>query len=277
LTIQEALQQGTQLLGQASISAPRLNAEVLLAHATGHDRAWLYAHSDEPLVELWWIHYGRYLHERLSGKPTQYITKRQEFFGREFLVTPDVLIPRPETEHLVEAAIEKLTPGLGPVIDVGCGSGAIAVSIALEARTIVIASDISVAALRIADRNRKQLNAPVHLVASDVLSAFEDRSAAMIVSNPPYVPENDKAVTQREVRDYEPHIALFGGPDGFDIYRRLISDAARVLRPGGWLLMEIAYNASERIREMLRPPWRDIEIRTDLAGFARVALARLPE
>lgn len=277
MTIQEALQQGTRLLEQADIAAPRLNAEVLLAHATGHDRAWLYAHGDETLIELWWIHYGRYLHERLSGKPTQYITKRQEFYGREFLVTPDVLIPRPETEHLVEAAIDKLAPGDGPVIDVGCGSGAIAVSIALETGATVIGCDISVPALRVADRNRKRLNAQVQLVASDVLSAFKNRSAAMIVSNPPYVPENDTAVTQREVRNHEPHIALFGGLDGFEVYRRLIADATRVLRPGGWLLMEIAYNASGRIREMLGPPWRDVEIRTDLAGLPRVALARLPQ
>jgi release factor glutamine methyltransferase len=277
LTIREALRQGTRLLEQAGIPAARLNAEVLLAHAAGHDRAWLYAHGDEELIELWWIHYGRYLHERLSGKPTQYITKRQEFYGREFLVTPDVLIPRPETEHLVEAAIEKLAPGAGPVIDVGCGSGAIAISVALETGAAVIGSDISVAALRVADRNRRRWNAQVQLVASDVLSAFRDGCSAMILSNPPYVPESNKEVTQREVRDYEPHIALFGGPDGFDLYRRLIADAARVLRPGGWLLMEIAYNASGRIRDILGSSWRDVEIRTDLAGLPRVALARLSE
>lgn len=277
MTIREALRQGTRLLEQAGIPAARLNAEALLAHAAGHDRAWLYAHSDEELIERWWIHYGRYLHERLSGKPTQYITKRQEFYGREFLVTPDVLIPRPETEHLVEAAIEKLAPGAGPIVDVGCGSGAIAVSVALETGASVIGSDVSEAALRVADRNRRRWNAPVQLVASDVLSAFRDGCSAMILSNPPYVPENDKAVVQREVRDYEPHVALFGGPDGFEIYRRLIADAARVLRPGGWLVMEIAYNASGRIRDMLGSPWRDVEIRTDLAGLPRVALARLSE
>jgi len=277
LTIREALRQGTRLLEQAGIPAARLNAEVLLAHAAGHDRAWLYAHGDEELIELWWIHYGRYLHERLSGKPTQYITKRQEFYGREFLATPDVLIPRPETEHLVEAAIEKLAHGAGPVIDVGCGSGAIAISVALETGAAVIGSDISVAALRVADRNRRRWNAQVQLVASDVLSAFRDGCSAMILSNPPYVPESNKEVTQREVRDYEPHIALFGGPDGFDLYRRLIADAARVLRPGGWLLMEIAYNASGRIRDILGSSWRDVEIRTDLAGLPRVALARLSE
>jgi release factor glutamine methyltransferase len=277
LTIQQALQQGTKLLEEASITAPRLNAEVLLAHATGHDRSWLYAHGDETLIELWWIHYGRYLHERLSGKPTQYITKRQEFYGREFVVSPDVLIPRPETEHLVEAALEKLISPTASIIDVGCGSGAIAISLALETGRTVIGADVSVAALTVADQNRQRLNAPVRLVAADLLLSFRDRSASLIACNPPYVPENDKALTQREVRDYEPHVALFGGPDGLDIYRRLIADAWRVLQPGGWLLMEIAYNASEPIQQMLQPRWSEIGIRTDLAGLPRVALARLPQ
>ena len=276
MTIQEALQQGTKLLEDASVSAPRLNAEVLLAHATGHERSWLYAHGDETLIELWWIHYGRYLHERLSGKPTQYITKRQEFYGREFVVSPDVLIPRPETEHLVEAALEKITSPAS-IIDVGCGSGAIAISLALETGRTVTGADISLAALKVADQNRRRLNASVHLVASDLLSSFRDRSASLIACNPPYVPENDKALTQREVRDYEPHVALFGGLDGLDIYRRLVLEARRVLQPGGWLLMEIAYNASEPIRQMLQPQWPEIGIRTDLAGLPRVALARLPQ
>jgi release factor glutamine methyltransferase len=277
LTIQQALQQGAKLLEDASVTAPRLNAEVLLAHATGHDRSWLYAHGDETLIELWWIHYGRYLHERLSGKPTQYITRRQEFYGREFVVSPDVLIPRPETEHLVEAALEKLGSPSASIIDVGCGSGAIAVSLALETGRAVIGADVSLDALRVSDQNRRRLAAPVHLVASDLLSSFRDRSASTIVCNPPYVPENDKTLTQREVRDYEPHLAVFGGPDGLDVYRRLIAEAWRVLAPGGWLLMEIAYNASEPIRRMLQPQWSEIGIRTDLAGLPRVALARLPQ
>jgi release factor glutamine methyltransferase len=189
-----------------------------------------------------------------------------------------VLIPRPETEHLVEAALEKLTPPPpASIIDVGCGSGAIAISLALETGRAVIGADISVGALKVADQNRRRLSARVHLVASDLLSSFRDRSASLIVCNPPYVPENDKALTQREVRDYEPHIAVFGGPDGLDIYRRLIDDARRVLQPGGWLLMEIAYNASEPIRQMLQPRWSEIGIRADLAGLPRVALARLPQ
>ena len=125
VNLQTALLQGQQLLEDARIAAPRLTAEVLLAHAIGCERAWLYAHSDEELREVWWIHYGRYLHERMKGKPTQYITGRQEFYGREFRVTPDVLIPRPETEHSVEAALRSM-PRRDTILDIGTGSGAIA-------------------------------------------------------------------------------------------------------------------------------------------------------
>src|ERR1700687_4595468 len=126
MNIHTALLQGQKLLDDAKISAPRLTAEVLLAHVIGCERSWLYAHSDEELRELWWIHYGRYLHERIQGKPTQYITGHQEFFGRDFRVTPDVLIPRPETEHVVQAALE-LATATSRVVDIGAGSGAIAI------------------------------------------------------------------------------------------------------------------------------------------------------
>src|SRR5215468_5835433 len=119
MDVRTALKQGQDLLEEAKVSAPRLTAEVLLAHAIGCDRAWLFAHSDEELKELWWIHYGRYLHQRIQGTPTQYITGLQEFYGRDFRVTPDVLIPRPETEHVIEAA---LPHARGRVLDVGTGS-----------------------------------------------------------------------------------------------------------------------------------------------------------
>src|SRR5579862_276390 len=145
MTLHTALLQGAQILEEASIAAPRLTAEVLLAHAIGRERVYLYAHPEEELSEIGWIHYGRYLRERLDGKPTQYITKRQEFYGREFRVGPDVLIPRPETEHLVEASIAKIRPG-DVVLDVGAGSGAIAITLALETRGRIFATDISLAA-----------------------------------------------------------------------------------------------------------------------------------
>src|SRR5258708_1442251 len=147
MTVRTALLQGQQLLEKANVGEPRLTAEVLLMRATGHDRAWLYAHGNDELIELWWIHYGRYLHERIEGQPTQYITGRQEFYGREFRVTPDVLIPRPETEHLIETALAKAN-AVQTILDIGTGSGAIAVTLALEAQARVTATDVSPAALR---------------------------------------------------------------------------------------------------------------------------------
>ncbi len=201
-----------QALEDEAISAPRLTAEVLLTHALHRERSYLYAHPEEELTEVAWIHYGRYLHERMQGKPTQYITGHQEFYGRDFRVTSDVLIPRPETEHLVEAAIARIHPR-DLVVDVGTGSGAIAVTLALETTAHVFATtDLSTAALNIAHANAEQLSANVEFVACDLLDAFRDQTANVLVSNPPYVPQTDHPSLQREVRDYEPHVALFGGP-----------------------------------------------------------------
>lgn len=274
LTIHTALLQGTKLLEEGAIAAPRLTAEVLLAHALRQERSFLYAHSDEALPEVAWLHYGRYLHERLQGKPTQYITHRQEFYGREFRVTRDVLIPRPETEHLVEAALERIRPG-DRVFDAGTGSGAIAITLALESKAQVLAGDISPAALRVAVRNAGALGAAVQWVASDLVTALADRSLAVLVSNPPYVPRVDEPGLQREVRDWEPHQALFAGPTGLEIYERLIEQARRVLRPEGWLLVELGYNSLAAVEGMLSEGWRDVDVKQDLAGFPRVLTARI--
>src|ERR1700723_1868864 len=160
MTVLTALLQGTKLLEDDAIPVPRLTAEVLLTHALQCERSYLYAHPEEELSEIAWIHYGRYLHERLKGKPTQYITGHQEFYGRDFRVTPDVLIPRPETEHLVEAAIGKIHPR-DLVLDVGTGSGAIAISLALETKAHVFATDISTEALNAARDNAQHLSAHV--------------------------------------------------------------------------------------------------------------------
>ncbi len=165
MTVRTALTQGQQLLEDAKIGEARLTAEVLLMRATGHDRAWLYAHGNDELIEVWWIHYGRYLHQRIKGDPTQYITGRQEFYGREFRVTPDVLIPRPETEHLIEAALARANAG-GTILDIGTGSGAIALTLALETKARVTATDVSLEALRIAKQNARTLSAGVAFVAS---------------------------------------------------------------------------------------------------------------
>jgi release factor glutamine methyltransferase len=274
MTILTALLQGTKLLEDEAIAASRLTAEVLLTHALQRERSYLYAHPEEELSEIAWIHYGRYLHERMKGKPTQYITGHQEFYGRDFRVTPDVLIPRPETEHLVEAAIARIHPR-DVVVDVGTGSGAIAITLALETAAHVFATDISTAALNVARDNAQRLSALVGFLACDLFDAIRDHSINVLVSNPPYVPQTDQPNLQREVRDYEPHVALFAGPTGLEIYEKLIAAAARVLRPHGWLLLELGYNSLDPVRAMLEQGWSDLDVIPDLAGFPRVLGARM--
>jgi release factor glutamine methyltransferase len=274
MTVRTALLQGAQLLDDAAVGVPRLTAEVLLAHALHRDRAYLFGHPEHELSEIEWLHYGRYLHERMQGKPTQYITGRQEFYGREFRVTPDVLIPRPETEHVVETAL-RLAPRPARILDVGCGSGILAVTLRLETGAAVWATDISPAAIRVAAGNAQRLDAPVAFVACDLMSACADRSMDLIVSNPPYVPLGDQAGLQREVRDWEPPEALFAGPTGLEIYARLVRDAERVLRPGGWLVMELGFNLRDRVAAMFTGRWRNLETVPDLAGIPRVVVGQV--
>jgi release factor glutamine methyltransferase len=272
MTLQTALLQGTELLEEAAVPVPRLTAEVLLMHATGQRREYLYAHPEQELREVEWIHYGRYLHERLKGKPTQYITRRQEFYGREFRVTPDVLIPRPETEHVVEVALA-VARDARSLVDVGTGSGALAVTLQLETGATALATDISAAAAAVAAGNAIRLGARVDFVVCDLLSALADRSVDLIVSNPPYVPLDDLHGLQREVRDWEPHVALFAGKHGFELYDRIAADAPRVLRPGGWLVMELGFCSLDHVAGLLRG-WSEVRVEPDLAGIPRVIAAR---
>jgi len=273
MTIQTALLEGNRLLEEAGIAAPRLTAEVLLAHALGCERPYLYAHPEEELAHNPWLHYGRYLHERLEGKPTQYVTGRQEFYGREFRVTPAVLIPRPETEHVVEVAL-RVAAGARRVLDIGTGSGALAVTLALETGAETWATDISPAAAAVAVRNARRLGARVGIVLCDVTDAIAPCSADLIVSNPPYVPEPQREGLQREVRDWEPPVALFAGETGLDVYARIVADAPRILKPGGWLVMELGFGTLNAVRQLLGG-WDDVQIEPDLAGIPRVIAARL--
>jgi len=274
VTIGTALLQGSKLLEDAGINAPCLTAEVLLLHALHRDRAYLYSYPERELTEIEWLHYGRFLHRRLKGTPTQYITRSQEFYGRPFLVTPDVLIPRPETEHVVEAA---LAAGANAqrFLDVGCGSGAIAITLQLETRAEVWATDISCAALGVSAINAARLGARVNLLACDLVSAIADRSIDVLVSNPPYVAAGELAALATEVRDHEPSLALSSGPTGFEIYERLIPEARRVLRPGGRLVLELGYKSSGRVLELLADGFADIRLIDDLAGIARVVSCQL--
>jgi release factor glutamine methyltransferase len=274
MTLQEALVQGTKLLEDGDITVPRLTAEVLLCHALHSERAYLYAHPERELREVEWIHYGRYLHERLQGKPTQYITGRQEFYGREFLVTPDVLIPRQETEVVVETALE-IGHGARHILDAGTGSGALAVTLQFETHALVCGTDISAPALAVARENARRLGAPVDFVQCDLMSAIAGRSIDLIVSNPPYVPLSEREGLQREVRDHEPEAALFAGPTGFEIYERLVAEAERVLRPGGRMIMELGYNSRDRVLAMFGSRWQDVRVTPDLAGIPRALAARL--
>ena len=272
MTLRTALLQGTRLLEDAAVPVPRLTAEVLLAHALQRDRVYLVAHSEDELPEIGWIHFGRYLHERIQGKPTQYITKKQEFYGREFRVTADVLIPRPETEHVVEVALE-VARGARRVLDVGTGSGALAVTLALELGADAVATDISPAAALVAAQNAASLGARTRVVVCDLMNAVASESIELLVSNPPYVPLAQRAGMQREVRDWEPEVALFGGESGFELYERILADAPRVLRPDGWLVMELGFGSADRVQSMMHD-WMDVRLTPDLAGIPRVISGR---
>lgn len=253
--------QGIKILTDAGIEPPRLTAELLLMHALRKERVYLFSHSGDPLPELAWIHYGRYLHERTAGKPVQYITGRQEFFTRDFKVAPGVLIPRPETEHLIELILDLPRP-LGRIADAGVGSGAICVTLAAELRQPVIGIDLSPLALEIARHNAATHKAPVQFLQSNWLSALRPASLDLLVSNPPYIALTDKPTLQREVRDHEPELALFAGPDGLDAYRILASQAREVLKPGARIVLEIGSLAARDIFS----DWLSIEVRNDLAG-----------
>ncbi len=253
--------QGIALLTEEKIEPPRLTAELLLMHALRKERVFLFSHSGDPLPELAWIHYGRYLHERIAGKPVQYIIGKQEFFYRDFKVRPGVLIPRPETEHLIERILALPKP-LGRIADAGSGSGAICVTLAAELRQAVVGIDRSPIALAVTQENAATHRANVPLVQSDWLSAIAPASLDILVSNPPYIAETDKPTLQREVRDHEPELALFAGADGQDAYRILERQSRKVLKPKGRIVLEIG---SITTREIFAD-WSAIEIQNDLAG-----------
>jgi release factor glutamine methyltransferase len=273
VTIREAVRSAAERLELHRVSNARLTAELLLAHCLSVEREYLYTHDERVLGgdELQALEDA--LYDRINGVPLQYIVGRQEFYGRYFRVTPDVLIPRPETEHLVEGVLE-LGKDRPRILDVGTGSGCIAVTLALEIPDArVVASDISEAALRVAAANASALRALVDFICMDVLDAVRGQFD-FIVSNPPYVRRGDMSRLQREVREYEPHVALFSPEDELEVYRRLIAGAESLLTPGGHMLMEVGIGMDERVLELFGAGWQKLPTKADLQGIPRTVIAR---
>lgn len=279
MTIAEALQQGkTRLLAEPLVAenAAR-DAELLLMHTLRMGRAWLMAYPELALTATQAEQYAALIDERLTAMPLQYITGEQEFYGLRFRVTPDVLIPRPETEHLVEAVLARVPLGTAlEIVDVGTGSGAIAVALAhLLPQSKVTALDLSAAALDVAYENAVAHGVidRVELLQSDLLGDVASRCFHVVVSNPPYVSLKDADLLHPQVRHFEPSLALFAGETGFEVYERLIPQASNVLAPHGLLAMEIGFGQSKRMAHLLRG-WQNVEFVKDLQGIDRVVLAR---
>jgi release factor glutamine methyltransferase len=310
MDLRTALKEGIAQLRDAQVCSFTLAAELLLLHTLGKDRTWLYAHPEEIVSEAHAERFYKLLARRAAGEPTQHLTGKQEFWGLDFEVTPDVLIPRPETEHVIEVALGRLAvreiragrkqtltgDGLD-IIDVGTGSGCIAVALAKDlpgAR--IMATDISPAALAVARRNAAR-----HAVADRIqfrecylldslpvgarqavpllakvpaLDRTVVRSSDLIISNPPYIGRNERETLPREVRDHEPELALYGGEEGYELYADLIAEAAHKLAHGGLLVLELGHNSLPAVRPLLDlPNWTNVGLTKDLAGIDRVVAA----
>ncbi|HTD22144.1 MAG TPA: peptide chain release factor N(5)-glutamine methyltransferase [Terriglobales bacterium] len=277
MQLKAALAAAIEHLTANSVGSPRLNSETLMMFTLSCDRAYLYAHPERELTADEHNRFTGYISERSTGKPAQYITGHQEFWGLDLLVSPAVLIPRPETEHIIETVLE-LAAGQQDlkIIDVGTGSGCIAIALASELVLAQIeAADISAEALEVARANAARLGFAerIRFHQADLLSGFQAQQLDFIVSNPPYVSEAEPEKTQREVREFEPKVAVFGGPTGMEIYQRLLPQAYECLRDGGWLVMEIGFSIEEPVRALLKT-WREVRTINDLQGIPRVVAAR---
>ncbi len=285
-----------------------MNAELLIMFALDCDRAYLYAHPEREFTPDEMRRYDDALSRRAAGVPAQYITGHQEFWGLDLIVSHAVLIPRPETEHLVEAVLELIARDRSAekqqqsqvqnqqqtqerhqeqrtrvsalhglrIVDVGTGSGAIALALAKELPSAEIrATDISAEALEVARANatRHDLTSRITFHQRDLLTGFPPAEFDFVVSNPPYVGESEEESVQLEVRKFEPRHAVFGGPTGLEVIERLIPQASKTLRPGGWVVLEISGTIADRVRSLLSS-WDEVAIKNDLQGIARVAIAR---
>ena len=326
-SVRSLLRQGVEQLRAAQVPSFTLGAELLLLHVTGRDRTWLYAHPEEILPLETAEEYFALLRRRSLGEPTQHLTGKQEFWGFEFEVTPEVLIPRPETEHLIEVALDRLAvrqlragrpvhlSGENlTIVDIGTGSGCIAITLATELPAATIyATDISKAALEVAKRNaaRHGLSDRINFLESNLLDAFSSASASssletqhaasaasadsspqtsssfsrvtereslsfdLVICNPPYIGLRESEFLPIEVRHHEPHAALYGGEEGYEIYGAIIPQAAHYLKPGGLLILELGYNSLPAVQPLLdASTWCNVGVTNDLAGIPRVLSAQ---
>lgn len=279
MNISEILKSATGILLENGIAEPRREANSLLAFALQKDKTFLIAHSEYELSDEEETNFNKLLERRANREPFQYIVGKQEFYGLDFIVSKDVLIPRPETELIVEAAIEILKmQENSSFCEVGVGSGCLSVSILHENTTATaIGVDISAKALKIARKNAEthKVLERLELKLSDIFDILENETFDLIVSNPPYIPSEDFDGLQAEVRDFEPQNALTDGKDGLSIVEKIIADAPKFLKPNGFLLMEIGFNQSTEVREMFLPNlWQTVEFLPDLQGIPRILKAR---
>jgi len=294
--LKQALKSAIERLTAARVPSPRMNAELLIMFTLDCGRAYLYAHPERELTPDELRCYDEALARRATGVPAQYITGHQEFWGLDLIVSPAVLIPRPETEHVVETVLglvsgvdskhsqdQEQEPRTGVsaphnlrIADVGAGSGAIALALAKELTFAEIdATDISAEALEVARANaaRHELTSRIKFHQTDLLGGLPQGEFDFVVSNPPYVGESEEDSVQLEVRKFEPRNAVFAGPTGLEVIERLIPQAHKALRPGGWLVFEISGTIADGVRGLLSR-WTHVEIANDLQGVARVARAR---
>jgi release factor glutamine methyltransferase len=280
MTLHDCLEQGIAVLSAGPhADRARLDAETLLLHHIGKNKAWLLAHRGDSYAGCSAIGYAAMIERRRKGEPIQYIIGECEFYGMPFRVTHDVLIPRPETEHLIEKCLALANEAPAPrILDIGSGSGAIAISLAVHLpNALVTAIDISGPALAVARDNaeRNQVVDRIRFLQGDLLAPVAGEKFDVIVSNPPYVPASDRGSFSVEVRDHEPAVALFAGTDGLDIYRRLIPAAFDALASGGYIALEIGFGQREAIEDLLDAAgFEDIGFVPDLQGIPRVALAQ---
>jgi len=279
-SIAEVLREASRVLEAGGVPEARREAGSLLSFVLGKDRTFLISHAEDPVDEDSFERLREVVERRASGEPLQYIVGVQDFFGREFRVTPEVLIPRPETELLVEAALELLNGPAPFICDVGTGSGCIAITLLCEvATTRAVALDNSAAAIEVAKLNARNLSVSEGIVfaVSDCFSALDpsQNQFDLVVSNPPYVSAGVMAGLQREVRDHEPRAALSPGPDGLSMIRRLLHETPAFLKGGGHLLMEIGFDQGEAVTELVETEvWRLVEIKSDLQGIPRIVIVQ---